>query len=179
MTKYTNNVAPNIDVTPNPSAVEVAWAAGLYEGEGHASGVKGRTIAHVTQKDPEVLFRLREMFGGRIEMFRSGTPKYCHMWKLYGDRARTFFQAIYPMLSSRRQEQVLKANGLRFTGKMQNLREPMSPERVARRATMSSREKMLESYLHHRHKNIDRVRATQRAYQARKRAGTQVSEMIQ
>lgn len=172
-------VAVNIDIDPRPSTLELGWAAGIYEGEGHAWGNKGRTAAIVSQKDPEILYRLRAMFGGRIEMNRANTPHYLHTWKLYGDRARRFFQMIYPELSSRRQLQIEKVNGLRFTGKMQNLREPMSLERVTLRTTMSPREKVLESYRHHRAKNIERVRATQRAYQVRKRAEAAASQMIQ
>ena len=172
-------VAQNIDVEPNPSALEIGWAAGVFEGEGHAWGNKGRTCAVVSQKDPEILYRMRALFGGRIEMNRANTPYYLHAWKLYGDRARRFFQIIYPELSTRRRLQIEKVNGLVFTGKMQNLREPMSPERVALRAAMSPRERVLESYRHHRQKNIERVRATQRAYQVRKRAEAAASQMIQ
>ncbi len=177
--KFTRTVAPNVDVDPSVTDVEIAWAAGVYEGEGHAWGNSGRTVAIVSQKDPEILYRLREMFGGRIEMNRANSSKYIHSWKLYGDRGRKFFQLIFPLLSTRRKMQVENANGLRFTGKMQALRPPMSPERVALRATMTSRERTLESYRNHRHKNIERVRATQRAYQARKRAEAQASQMIQ
>ncbi len=179
MGKTTRTVAPNIDVTPELSAVQIAWVTGIYEGEGHCSGGYGRTIAHISQKDPEILYRVREMFGGRIEMQRVDTPRYLHIWKLYGERARNFFRTIYPELSARRKAQIEKINGLRVLGRMQRTRDKMSPERVAIRASMTPHERDCESYRNHRHKNLERVRATQRAYQARKRAAVQVPQMIQ
>lgn len=167
--KFSITVAENILVDYRPTDVEIAWAAGIYEGEGCAAGAEGRTIAVVNQKDPELLYRLRAMFGGRIEMIRADSPKFCHKWLLYGDYARGFFALIWPYMTSRRKAQIEKANGLKFTGFKQPVRREMSPERVALRANMTKREKELESYLHHRHSNLERVRATQRAYQARKR----------
>ena len=176
---YSAQIAENLDIQRNLSAIEIAWLAGLYEGEGHVSGIEGRTIAHISQKDPEILYRVREMLGGSITMVRMGTPLYCHAWKLYGDRARRFLQMIYPHLTTRRKAQIEKANGLKIVGKLQPSRDKMSAERKALRANMTPRERELESYRNHRQKNLERVRATQRAYQARKRAGIQVSEMIQ
>lgn len=167
-------VAPNILVEYKPTATDIAWAAGIYEGEGHASsGGKGsyggRTIAIVSQKDPELLYRLRSMFGGRIEMTRANTDKFLHKWVIYGDYARSFFALIWPYMTARRRGQIEKANGLRFTGFKQPIREPMSPERVARRAQMTEHEKACESYLHYRHQNLEEVRKYQREHQARKR----------
>jgi hypothetical protein len=70
-------------------------------------------------------------------------------------------------------------NGLRFTGFKQPERREMSEERKSLRATMTDREKQLESYLNYRHKNLERVRATQRAYQARKRAAAAEPQVTQ
>ena len=149
------------------------------EGEGHVSGIKGRTMAHLSQKDPEILFRVRELFGGSIIQVRMNTPLYCHAWKLCGDRGRRFLQAIYPYLSARRKMQLEKAGAFRLTGKVQQDHTPMSDERRLLRAAMTEHEKAKESYRNHRKKNIERVRATQRAYQARKRAEAQAPQMIQ
>jgi hypothetical protein len=177
--KLSITVAANILVDYKPTDVEIAWAAGIYEGEGHASGIEGRTIAQVSQKDPEILYRLRGMFGGRIEMTRANTDKFLHKWLLYGDYARSFYALIWPYMSARRKQQIEKANGLRFTGFKQPIREPMSQERKALRSQMTPREKVLESYLHHKHSNIERVRATQRAYQARKREQKRLEMTLQ
>jgi len=52
------------------SEVELAWAAGLWDGEGSAgcyfgrSNVKGYLQATLAQNDPEVLYRFRDAVGG-------------------------------------------------------------------------------------------------------------------
>ena len=51
---------PGLDATKAPTALDVAWAAGIYEGEGScvAGGTKGKSFSvTVTQKDPELLYR--------------------------------------------------------------------------------------------------------------------------
>lgn len=181
--KISITVAPNILVEYKPTDIDIAWAAGIYEGEGHASSggtsKAGRTIAIVSQKDPEILYRLRAMFGGRIEMTRANTDKFLHKWVIYGDYARSFFALIWPFMTARRKVQIEKANGLRFTGFKQPIREPMNAERWVLRANMTLREKELESYLHYRHSNLERVRAQQRDYQTRKRAAKNSAYAVQ
>lgn len=177
--KYSKQIVDNVEPVKVPTSHDIAWVAGFYEGEGHISGIKGRTIAHLSQKNPETLFRVREMFGGSITQVRINTPHYCHAWKLYGDRARLFFQAIYPYMSVRRKLQIEKANGLRFTGKAQPNREPMSEERQQLRASMTSQEKVNESYRAHREKNYEKVTAYQREYCRRKRAGLSTRGFVQ
>lgn len=177
--KYSKQIVDNVEPTRVPTSHDIAWVAGFYEGEGHASGIKGRTIAHLTQKDPETLYRIREYFGGSITQVRINTPHYCHQWKLYGDKARLFFQAIYPYMSVRRKLQIEKANGLRFTGKAQPNQEPMSEERKQLRANMTSQEKVNESYRAHRAKHYEKVTAYQREHVRRKRLGLPTKVLAQ
>lgn len=155
--------------------------AGIYEGEGHVSGIKGRTIAHVAQKDPEILYRIREMFGGSITEVRRGTPHYCHSWKLYGDVARTMFKSIFPYMSTRRKMQIEKAGGLRFTGMPCYREMKISDERKAKRVGMTQKQKMVESQLHYQSKNREKVMGYQRNFAAmsRKRRKESISQMVQ
>jgi len=155
--------------------------AGIYEGEGCVAGIKGRTIANVHQKDPEILYRIREMFGGSITEIRKGTPKNCHVWKLYGDVARSMFHAIFPYLSTRRKMQVEKSGGLRFTGMPCYREMKISAERKAKRAGMTQKQKMVESQLYYQSKNREKVLAANRKYAAatRQRHKEQVSQTIQ
>jgi|ERR1700733_6511310 len=182
--KNSKTVAPNIDVDTTPTEIQIAWIAGIFEGEGHAWGhQQGRTAIVISQKDPEILYRCREMFGGRIEMLRASSPKYIHAWKLYGDRARRFFQLIFPLMSTRRKMQIEKAGGLKIVGKLQPTRDAMTEERKQLRADMTQEEKARESYRSHRSRHYDRVTAYQREYMNRKRAlkfqGSETSQTIQ
>jgi hypothetical protein len=166
---YSSEVARNVPATKTPTACDIAWMAGIYEGEGCVSGIKGRTISSIHQKDPEILYRIRELFGGSITEIRKGTRFNCHVWKLYGDVARAMFQAIYPYLSTRRRMQVEKANGLKFTGMPCYRDMKISDERKAKRGSMTNSQKMVESQIAYREKNREKVTVYQRQYAAAKR----------
>lgn len=104
------------DATLKPTAIDIAWAAGIYEGEGScvASGEKAsdgsrRSFAvNVPQKDPEILYKLCGLFGGRISLFnvKSRTRFPIYHWVNCGDRARAFLTAIYPFLTAKRKAQI-------------------------------------------------------------------------
>ena len=87
-----------MDAVRRPTAIEVAWAAGIYEGEGscvanHNSKGYESFVVSVNQNDPELLYRMREMFGGSIILCNrkfNGKPRPIYHWKICGDRARTF-----------------------------------------------------------------------------------------
>lgn len=167
--EYSKQIADNVPPIRIPTEAEIAWAAGIYEGEGCVAGTKGRTIAVVSQKDPELLYRMRELFGGGITMVRMGTPKYCHTWKLYGDVARSFFVSIYPWLTTRRKGQIEQGGHLRFTGAVCYREMKISAERKARREGMTNSQKMVESQIAYRNKNREKVMAYQREYAQKKR----------
>ena len=62
-----------MDAVKRPTAIEVAWAAGIYEGEGscvtnHSGSGYESFVASVNQKDPEILYRMRDLFGGTIKL---------------------------------------------------------------------------------------------------------------
>lgn len=108
----------------SPTIKDIAWAAGVYEGEGSIAakevvkkGVRYRSTPciSITQKDPWLTDRLRQLFGGKVYQFKSsnkamGDTKYCR-WVLHGPRCRGFAYTIYSFLSPRRKEQILKALG--------------------------------------------------------------------
>lgn len=100
-----------LDPIKTPTALDIAWAAGIYEGEGSCvkSGVKGASFTVlITQKDPELLYRMRDMFGGGIRQYNVGKGKrfMCHHWTLCGDKARVFLASIYSYLTARRKAQI-------------------------------------------------------------------------
>jgi len=98
--------------TKVPTPIEIAWAAGVYEGEGCCQNYNAknrRCTARVTQKDPELLYRLRDWFGGSV--VKQG---HCMAWLACGDRSRYFLALIYPFMTARRKEQVDRIEALAF-----------------------------------------------------------------
>lgn len=88
----------------SPTNLQVALAAGWFEGEGWCSD--GSTCVQITQKDRWMVDRLLEWFGGAVWQ----SKKYpCYVWSITGPRARGFLMTIYLFLSPRRQDRVRKA----------------------------------------------------------------------
>lgn len=59
----------------------------------------------MTQKDPEFLYKLRDIFGGSVKGYDNGGFWINH-WRVSGNKARAFLGSIYPMLTARRKEQI-------------------------------------------------------------------------
>jgi hypothetical protein len=122
--------------TKTPSEKEVAFAAGFYEGEGCAQHAnKNRVNALqviIGQKDPEILYRLREWFGGGIyQRTNSGANKITlHVLMISGNRARAFLRQVWPYLSIRRKAQILKACPILASESVTTARLPFSEERL-------------------------------------------------
>lgn len=85
----------------SPSVLDIAWAAGLFEGEGSASAC---SRACIVQKDTYILRKLQVLFGGTIR--RNGRGRDVFAWTICGGRARGFLYTIFTFLSPRRREQV-------------------------------------------------------------------------
>ncbi len=105
----------DLNATKVPTALDIAWSAGVYEGEGHVRlcGIKKRGLAlAVSQKDPEILYRLRDWFGGSISL--PGAVNPCHHWNACGDNARVFLSLVYQYLSERRKLQAQATNCFEF-----------------------------------------------------------------
>lgn len=105
---------PRTAPTEHPTIRDIAWAAGIYEGEGHCFGHrvgKGKyALAVVTQKDPWLCERLKALFGGSVYNYAQAKRDYrMNYWKLSGPRGRGFLMTIYAFLSPRRRAQVKEA----------------------------------------------------------------------
>jgi hypothetical protein len=88
---------------------EIAWAAGLFEGEGSITHVRGRTQLRIQMADPEVLERFLEIVGvGKIygpytKPARDGykrKPRW--IWICDGPFVPVIFRTLAPWLSTRR-----------------------------------------------------------------------------
>jgi len=106
--KIDENTKPTI----HPSTHDIAWVAGFYEGEGCCT----KSYVCMGKKHPEILKRIRSLFGGKIHE-RSKRYKDqregLYVWAIYGTRARGFLMTIYKFLSSHRRLQILEKGGLR------------------------------------------------------------------
>lgn len=81
----------------------MAWVAGLYEGEGSTAFHGGSFVLLIPQKDPEILYRLPEMYGGAV----SGMRKHgVHVWQISGRQAARLAEDMWPWLSERRRTQI-------------------------------------------------------------------------
>jgi len=102
----TREVAPRnpaAKATVHPSTIDVAWAAGIYEGEGHVDYSKNNLRACVTQKEEWLLEKLLLLFGGAIYNRNSRSTS---AWYLNGARAWGFLTTIYAFLGPRRKKQI-------------------------------------------------------------------------
>lgn len=101
--------------TQSPTLVDLAWAAGVWEGEGSVIFSGGQFRVEVAQKDRWILDRLRAWFGGNVYVRKEhyqGGRYILHKWYLTGARARGFAYTIFTWLSPRRRAQVCKALGV-------------------------------------------------------------------
>lgn len=92
-----------------PTMQDIAWAAGFMEGEGH---FRPRSQVTAVQVNREPLERLLALFGGSILVHsRPDNPKgwsASSQWACSGARARGFAMTVFPFLSKKRQEQILR-----------------------------------------------------------------------
>jgi hypothetical protein len=87
--------------------LDIAWAAGIFEGEGNFRRAGRAVSVAVSQKDPALLWRLKALFGGAIYQHKS--PAMIHTWLIHGARARGFAYTIFTFLTTRRRRQFKEA----------------------------------------------------------------------
>ena len=100
---------PGFEAILHPTTLDIAWVAGIYEGEGSCDWKRG--IVEIGQKDPWILYKLKDLFGGRVYKSKNTAPRTLkpgeiYRWAIYGARARGFGMIIYKFLSPRRKEQI-------------------------------------------------------------------------
>jgi len=96
---------PKTKPSEHPKIIDIAWASGIYEGEGCCNKtVQGTMRVIIGQKDPYILHKLQSLFGGSVSKTRSKSN--FNVWNLYSVRARGFLMTIFTFLSPRRKEQI-------------------------------------------------------------------------
>lgn len=90
-------------------AVDLGWAAGFLEGEGHF-GFTGSPHIQAPQVQREPLERLARLFGGTIHERKIGRTMFgrtpCPAWHLTGPRAAGVMMTLYGLMSPRRQAKI-------------------------------------------------------------------------
>lgn len=90
---------------------DIAWAAGIVDGEGCIRTTRHRHRAlsvelTVTNTDPRMLFKLRELFGGNICQQRKASEKgratWC--WRVHCENAICILETLLPFLIVKRDQ---------------------------------------------------------------------------
>jgi hypothetical protein len=106
--RRTYSKRPAVCPRQTPTLLELAWAAGIYEGEGSID-FNGRSLrVTVTQKDRWILDRLQLLFGGSVSVDRriyAGRLNEVHRWAIRGARGMGFILTVFSWLSPRRRQQ--------------------------------------------------------------------------
>ncbi len=108
-----------------PTATEIAWTAGLYEGEGSITVRNGGVRLSIQMTDEDVIRRLHDIWSGNIGGPYQGRPNAKPIWQ-WG--VNNWFDAehvanlILPLLHSRRRSQIHEA--------LEVERRPKRPRRV-------------------------------------------------
>ena len=107
MRKGSGYLKPGYEATVHPKLVDIGWAAGIFEGEGSVgtSGPRKGQALTISQKDPWVLHRIKELFGGSVTGKAYGGT---YRWGAYGARARGIAMTFYSFLSPRRKMQLIR-----------------------------------------------------------------------
>ena len=103
---FGTNMRSGNERTVVPTTLDIAWAAGIYEGEGNCYVDRKTQRVSVAQNDRWILYKLQSLFGGKVTKQNN---KGCFSWRCYATRARGFLFTIYAFLSPWRRAQVLRA----------------------------------------------------------------------
>jgi hypothetical protein len=91
------------------SRLELAWAAGFFDGEGSAS-VCGTIVITIGQVNRENLFRFQRAVGiGIVSRAYNKGGKPISFYRAYSDAAFAVYRKLSPYLSQEKQDQFLKA----------------------------------------------------------------------
>jgi hypothetical protein len=89
-------------VADTPTATELAYFAGFFDGEGSVGMYVGRNAVVLSNTDMRPLVRARELWSGSITtqlvQGRRFAIRDLHRWSVYGHKARPFLEAIRPFV---------------------------------------------------------------------------------
>lgn len=106
-----------------PRTEELAYAAGLFDGEGSICICRNRNryslLAQVTNTNPYATELFHELFGGSVSDYykKLNTKKRIFHWVVQGERAGDFLAIIYPYLRMKRKQAELAFEFLEQRGR--------------------------------------------------------------
>lgn len=92
--------------------ITIAWAAGLFDGEGSISIVGNRVQTVIEMTDLDLLERVQKNFGGKIYKLKTRQEHWKQAWRWQissTKKAVEFLEIIYPYLGVRRKHKVDEA----------------------------------------------------------------------
>ena len=100
--------------TRRPTLTDIAWMAGIYEGEGSCASRHGCATVTIGQSgSPWLPEKLRSLVGGTVNGYKrkqNGKMYQDHyLWQANSTFARGFLMTIYSFLSPRRKGQIRRA----------------------------------------------------------------------
>jgi hypothetical protein len=134
-----------------PSPVDLAWAAGFFDGDGHVGLVSGVQV-EMTQKFKLPLVRFQEILGPST--FYRVSPsgrRPSHLWELayYGERGVRVLRSLLPYLVAKRVEAELAIQCYEVCFLPHRKGSPRSP---VERAELASYQ---EALVEHRHRPVE------------------------
>lgn len=93
-----------------------AWTAGFFDGEGcvyirkmkgkgYKDGVRYDLVCSISQRRPEELQHLKQVYGGNVSYYKSnGTNRSWWKWCIVSNEAVVFLEDIKPFVRIKRQE---------------------------------------------------------------------------
>lgn len=89
----------------NTITSEIAYIAGFFDGEGcvrikkaNQGGNSYYLIAHITNTNPVILQKVKDLFGGNTRMQEKGRKKPVYNWCITSSEANDFIKTLYPFL---------------------------------------------------------------------------------
>lgn len=95
----------------NTQSADLAWAAGLFEGEGSANFTGVSPSLHLAMTDEEIVRRFQAVIGrGRICMPKRKRAhwKQAWWWSAAGQQVEEIVGRLWPHLGTRRREQIIR-----------------------------------------------------------------------
>jgi hypothetical protein len=97
------------------SPIDIAWAAGILEGEGtFRLSRRVNVCVKAEMTDEDIILRLQCIFGGHISNVNRPSYKPSWVWSVTGDRAAVIMRLVLPHMGVRRSIDINNALRVRF-----------------------------------------------------------------
>lgn len=95
---------------PAITTKEIAWLAGLLEGEGYFCISGSRLMIAVRMTDRDIITKVANLFGSQVQFKRKATSTYKSVWcaEAYGDRAISWAMTLYSLMGERRKKKIIE-----------------------------------------------------------------------